>query len=72
MTESGESPNDIHFRDIAPAIEFMCWVMVVLMPLLRVVNGPAVTTDQFVFQLMLFSLALISAISLRIYGLLHR
>ena len=71
MSEGGESPNDIHFRDIAPAIEFMCWVVVVLAPILRLINGAAVTTDQFVIQVTLFSIALVSAIGMRIYNFLN-
>jgi hypothetical protein len=67
------APSDeIHFRDIAPAIEFVCWVIVVLAPILRLINGPAVTDDQFVIQLTLFLLALVGGISLRVYALLRR
>jgi hypothetical protein len=70
MTEQSEFPNRIRFRDVAPAIEFACWAVVALCPLLRLVNGPAVTNDQFVFQVTLFCVALISAITLRVYQLL--
>jgi hypothetical protein len=72
MSENGNPPKDIHFRDLAPAIEFVCWVVVVLSPLLRLINGPAVTSDQFIIQVTLFSLALIGAIGLRLYQLLKR
>jgi len=58
---------EIHFRDLAPAIEFVCWIFVVLAPLLRWVNGPAVTNDQFVIQVILVSLALLGAVGLRLY-----
>ncbi len=68
---SDEEPN-IHFRDIAPAIEFACWVVVVLAPLLRLVNGPAVTDDQFVIQVSLFLIALLGGIGLRVYQFLSR
>ncbi len=66
-----EEPN-IHFRDVAPAIEFVCWVVVVLAPLLRLVNGAAVTDDQFAIQVSLFLIALISGIGLRIYQIICR
>ncbi len=66
-----EEPN-IHFRDVAPAIEFVCWVVVVLAPLLRLVNGPAVTDDQFVIQVSLFLTALLGGIGMRIYQFLAR
>jgi hypothetical protein len=72
MSENGNPPNDVHFRDIAPAIEFVCWVVVVLAPLLRLINGPAVTSDQLIIQLALFSIALTSAIGLRLYQLRKR
>ncbi len=68
---SDEDPN-IRFRDIAPAIEFMCWVVVVLAPLLRLVIGPAVTDDQFVIQVSLFLIALLGGIGLRLYQYLSR
>jgi len=65
-----EGPK-ITFRDVAPAIEFICWTVVVLAPLLRLINGAAVTDDQFIIQVALFSLALTGAIGLRIYNFLH-
>ncbi len=68
---SDEEP-EIHFRDVAPAIEFVCWVVVVLAPLLRLVNGPAVTDDQFVIQVSLFLIALFGGIGLRLYQFLCR
>jgi hypothetical protein len=71
MNQNENPPSEIHFRDIAPAVEFVCWVVVVLAPLLRLVNGAAVTTDQFVIQIALFSMALTGAIGLRIYHLLR-
>jgi hypothetical protein len=67
-----ESSKDIHFRDIAPAIEFVCWVVVALAPILRLINGAAVTSDQFVIQVTLFSLALAGGIGLRMYNYLRR
>lgn len=68
MSDDENPPEDIHFRDIAPAIEFVCWVIVVLAPILRLINGAAVTTDQFVFQVTLFLIAITAAIGLRIYN----
>ncbi len=61
-----ESP--IYFRDVAPAIEFSCWVVVALAPFLRWVNGAAVTGDQFVIQVSLVAISLAGAIGLRIYN----
>ena len=62
-----ESPA-LQIADIAPALEFCCWVVVALAPLLRWVNGAAVTNDQFVIQATLITFAAISAIGLRIYN----
>jgi hypothetical protein len=71
MSQNSQSPNGIRFRDLAPAIELVCWIVVVLCPVLRLVNGPAVTNDQFLFQVALFSLALLAAVALRLYQLLR-
>jgi hypothetical protein len=62
----------MHFRDLAPALEFMCWVVVVLIPLLRWVNGPAVTDDQFYIQCTLAAMALTGTVSLRLYNWRNR
>jgi hypothetical protein len=62
----GDEPG--RFAELAPAIEFACWVVVALAPLLRWVNGAAVTDDQFVIQVALTSLALVGAVSLRFYN----
>jgi len=72
MTDGNDSPDDIHFRDIAPAIEFVCWVVVALAPVLRLINGAAVTTDQFAIQVALFSLAFTGGIGLRVYSFLQK
>ena len=72
MKDDSESPQDVHFRDVAPAIEFACWVVVLLAPLLRLVNGPAVTSDQFVIQVSLFAMALIGGVGLRLYQFFSR
>lgn len=64
----GDESDGLHFRDIAPTIEFVCWVVVVLAPFLRWINGPAVTIDQFVVQITLLSSALVVAMVLRAYS----
>ena len=58
--------------DALLAIEFCCWTVLVLAPFLRWVNGPAVTTDQFVVQCTLVTLALLGAVSLRAYDVCQR
>ncbi len=67
----GDDKPDIHFRDVAPAIEFVCWTVVVLAPILRLINGAAVTDDQLVIQVALFTMALVGGIGLRLYQLLR-
>ena len=62
----------IRFADLAPAIEFACWTIVGLAPFLRLVNGPAVTDDQWWIQVTLTTLALVGACSLRCYQWLCR
>jgi hypothetical protein len=72
LHENDESSDEIHFHDIAPAIEFVCWIVIALCPFLRLVNGAAVTADQFMIQVALFSSALAGAVGLRIYNILCR
>lgn len=75
-TQSNQSPprswsleqRDIYFCYLAPALEFVCWIVVLLVPILRLVNGPAVTEDQFAIQVALSVLALIGALILRFYN----
>jgi hypothetical protein len=66
-----KNPN-VHFRDVAPAIEVMCWVVVLLAPILRLINGAAVTDDQFVIQVAIFVMALSGGIGLRLYQIFCR
>lgn len=72
MNEKGEFPKEVHFRDVAPAIEFVCWVVAVLVPLLRWINGPPVTSDQAAVQAVLFGFAVLGAVGLRLYQVLRR
>ncbi len=59
------------FRELAPAIEFCCWVAVALCPVLRWANGAAVTRDQFWLQVILSTLALGGGLGIRIYRWRH-
>ena len=60
--------GEIQFRDAAPALELICWTVIVLAPFLRWVNGPAVSTDQFVTQITVLCVAIGGALGLRIYN----
>ena len=56
----------VDWRETLPAAEFCCWVVVLLAPMLRWINGAAVTDDQFYIQVGLTTLALLGAVTLRI------
>ena len=60
--------NGARFRDVAPAVEFVCWVVVVLAVFLRLVNGAAVTADQLAIQVALVACAAVGGVALRIYN----
>lgn len=65
-----QQPN-VQFRDVARAIEFMCWAIAVLSLLLRVANGAAVTDDQLAFQVIMFAGTCAGASGLRFYNSFH-
>jgi hypothetical protein len=52
--------------DMLLTIEFVSWVMLGLVPFLRYVNGPAVTSDQFAVHCAITSLAVLGAILSRL------
>jgi hypothetical protein len=52
--------------------EFCCWTMVVLAPILTWVNGPAVSTDQFVVRTAVLALALIGGVGIRVGKIVRR
>ena len=60
--------DDVRFSDIAPALEFMCWMVLLLAPFLHWINGPPVSRDQAVIQVSLVALAALAAFSLRVYN----
>ena len=64
---SEDTVEEITFHDISPTLEFICWIVVFLAPILRWINGAAVTTDQYIIQMSLVSIALSGAVGLRIY-----
>lgn len=72
MEPEKTTTEEIHFVELAPAIEFACWTVVLLAPFLRLVNGPAVTDDQWWIQAFLFTSALTGAVCLRIYQSIKR
>jgi hypothetical protein len=61
-----EKPSDEPIDPLWLA-EFFCWTMVVLAPILTWVNGPSVSTDQFVVRVSVFVLAVTGALGLRVF-----
>lgn len=65
-SSDGMKPDDnIETKEIPRLLEFGCWTAVLLFPVLYYVNGPAVSTDQFVVRTILVVVALGTAVSLR-------
>lgn len=64
----GMKNEAVDWRETLPAAEFCCWVVVLLAPMLRWINGAAVTDDQFYIQVGLTTMALSGAVTLRIWN----
>jgi hypothetical protein len=62
----------IEFRAVAPALELVCWTVALLVPILRTINGPAVTNDQLAVQIAMVSLAVVGGCSLRLVSMMRR
>jgi hypothetical protein len=71
MKDDEDSTQDSKFSRLAPALEFLCWVAGALVVILRLINGPAVTSDQYVIQTAMLLLTATSAIGLRLYAILR-
>jgi hypothetical protein len=65
-SDSEKSDESLSPAEIVGWLEFGCWTMVVLSPFLYWVNGPAVSTDQFVVRTALVTLALTGGITIRV------
>ncbi len=61
--------DDITLEELLGWLEFGSWTTLALAPMLYYVNGPAVSTDQFVVRTILVVTAAITAVSLRGYKL---
>lgn len=60
--------DDLRLEELLPLIEFACWTAILLFPFLYYVNGPAVSTDQFVVRTILVIVAVVGALSLRVWN----
>jgi hypothetical protein len=45
-----EAEDDLQLYEVLAWIEFGCWTAIALFPFLYWVNGPAVSTDQYVVR----------------------
>lgn len=61
-TANGDQPAIDPWR----MAELCCWFVVVLAPILTWVNGPSVSTDQFVVRTFVFTAALTGGIALSV------
>lgn len=52
--------------------EFFCWTVVALAPILTWVNGPAVSSDQYVVRVMVFVLGLAGGVGIRVGKIVYR
>ncbi len=61
-----EFPSDepISGEELLSWIEFGCWTSLVLTPFLYMVNGPAVSQDQFVVRIILVILSITGSVGL--------
>lgn len=64
----GKPDDEVRLDELLPLIEFGCWTAIVLFPFLYYVNGPAVSTDQFVVRTILVIVAVVGAVSLRFWN----
>lgn len=65
--ENVPSDDDIELEKLLPWIEFGCWTAIALFPFLYWVNGPAVSTDQYVMRNILIGVAVVGALGLRFW-----
>jgi hypothetical protein len=63
--------DDITWEKLSYWLEFGCWTALVLFPFLRWINGPSVSTDQFVVRTGLVVLSVLGAVGLRTYKIVR-
>jgi hypothetical protein len=69
-----DQPDDpeITTEEFLGWMEFGCWSALVMAPLIYWLQGPAVSTDQFVVRTALVILAAVGGVGLRIRAMLQR
>lgn len=70
MTIPDDDPttDELALDELLPWIEFGCWTAIALFPFLYWVNGPAVSTDQYVMRNILMITAVVGAVGLRVWN----
>lgn len=69
---SDDQDRPIEWDEACGWIEFGCWTVLVLVPMLYWVNGPAVSQDQLVVRWLVVVVALAGGIGLRLRALRRR
>ena len=59
LQDTDQAEEEMRTEEILGWVEFGCWTAVVLIPILYYVNGPSVSTDQFVVRSALTVIAII-------------
>ena len=70
--EIGPDDPNVTAQDLRRWLEFACWTTLALAPILRWVNGPAVSADQLLARTALVILAACGALGLRLCAWLRR
>ena len=63
-----DTGDDLQLDELLPWMEFACWTAIAIFPFLSWINGPAVSTDQYVMRNILIVLAFVGAFGLRYWN----
>lgn len=61
--------DDVDLGQVRPWIEFCAWTALVMTPLIWWLQGPSVSSDQFVVRMSMVVLSAIAAVGLRLWAL---
>lgn len=59
--------DDLSWAELLRWVEYGCWTALALFPMLYWVNGPTVSTDQYVMRTILIVVASVGAVGLRLW-----
>jgi len=66
------SSDDFDIQELLPWIEFGCWAMLAMTPLIWWLQGPSVSTDQFVVRTSIAAISAVGGVILRLRALIRR